>query len=65
MLLTNGAITINKPANEVDFYLGIGYKRIEEPVEIPAPKQEQAEPEAEPESVQASPVVKPKKAVKK
>jgi hypothetical protein len=66
MKLTNGGITIDVGKADVDFYLRAGYKKIVEPVEIPAPEVEQELPPekaAEPVKV-AEPVKKVKKVVK-
>jgi hypothetical protein len=66
MKLTNGGITIDVGKADVDFYLRHGYKKIEEPVAVPAPEVEQELPPekaAKPEKV-AEPVKKVKKVVK-
>jgi hypothetical protein len=66
MKLTNGGITIDVGKADVDFYLRHGYKKIVEPVAVPAPGIAQELPPekaAEPEKV-AEPVKKAKKVVK-
>ena len=66
MKLTNGGIVINVGKADVDFYLRHGFRKIEEPVEIPAPEVEQELPPekaAKPVKV-AEPVEKDKKVVK-
>lgn len=64
--LVNCGIEIDIPEAEIERYILAGYKKIEEPVEIPAPEvRQELSPEkaAEPEKV-AEPVKKAKKVVK-
>jgi hypothetical protein len=67
MKLTNGGITINVGKEDLDFYLRAGYKKIVEPVEIPAPEaRQELPPEKAASPVEmAESVKKVKKVVKK